>query len=438
LLFKNIAVLNEDFSVSYGMDVLIDGALITSITQGDGQDRMGPSPVCLDGEGKLLIPGFYNAHTHAPMTLLRGYGENMLLTDWLGKKVFPFEDKVTGEDCYHATMLAMAESFANGIVSSSDNYFFCDDIVRAVSESGAKMNVSRGLSFFDELLDLTRFRPYKESEKLFREHHDPEGGRIRVDIGLHAEYTATPGLIEAVAGLSADTGAPVHVHVSETRSEHEECKERNGGRTPVQTLAGGGVFDRGGLAAHCVWIEEEDADILQEKGVTVVTCPVSNMKLASGIARVPLFLEKGLNVALGTDGAASNNSLNFFESVKLMALSAKVRFGDPTLITSAEALFAATRAGALAQGRPDCGYVKEGYRADLIVLDLTSPSLNPVHEMANALVYAASNRDILMTIVDGRVVYEDGAFSTIDIEKENYETEQSKARILGELAAVKQ
>ena len=454
MLFKGIAVLKEDFSLAPGMDVRTDGARIVSITEsgtvangaGDPgvaasaasaalQDAAGPAAECvIDGRGKLLTPGFYNAHTHMPMTLMRGYGENMRLNDWLEKKIFPFEEKLTGEDCYAASALAIAEGFAHGIVSSSDHYFFCEDSIRAAVESGAKLNASRGLSYFDEVLDLTGFRPYQESRKLFSDYHDTQDGRIRVDIALHAEYTATPGLIEAAAGLSRETGAPVHVHVSETRQEHEECKGRNGGRTPTRVFADGGVFDNGGIAAHCVWVEEDDADILREKGVTAVSCPVSNMKLASGIARVPLLLEKGVNVALGTDGMASNNSLNFFEEIKLLALSAKARFGDPVLIMPEEALYAATRAGALAQGREDCGIIKEGFRADMIMLDMNSPSLNPLYEIANALVYSASSRDILMTVVDGRVVYRNGVFDTIDIERTIAATEKARLRILGELA----
>jgi len=417
------------------MNVRIEGAYIASISGSecpipkDGDNY-------IDGSGKLLMPAFYNAHAHSPMTLLRGYGENMLLMDWLMKKVGPFEGRLNGEDCYYATLLAMAESFANGIVSSSDQYFFCEDIVRAVIDSGAKMNVSRGLSFFDDVLDISAFRPYQEAKKLYRDHHGSKDGRIMVDIGLHGEYTATPELIDAVSGLLHDTGAKAHVHVSETRSEHEECKERNGGRTPAQTLADAGIFDNGGIAAHCVWIEEKDADILLEKGVTVCTCPVSNMKLASGVARVPLMLNKGLNVALGTDGAASNNSLNFFETMKMTALSARVRFGDPTLITPSEALYAATRAGALAQGRPDCGLIKEGFRADLIMLDGESPALNPSFDMANSLVFAASNRDIMLTMSDGEVVYANGQFPTIDMEIVLHETERSRARILSELKVI--
>jgi len=432
LLFKNISVLTEDFGLAEGMDVRTEGARIVSIAP-TGKDG-GSDERVIEGRGKLLMPGFFNAHAHLPMTLLRGYGESMKLMDWLEKKIFPFEDRLDGEACYNASMLAIAESFSHGVVSSSDHYFFSKYTVRAAVESKAKLNICRGLSFFDEILDLTGFKPYQESRELFNDHHDTEDGRIRVDIGIHSEYTATPGLIAAVADLSHETGMPVHVHVSETKSEHEECKERNGGRTPIQVFTDAGAFDNGGLAAHCVWVEEEDADIMCEKGITAITCPVSNMKLADGIARIPLLLEKGVNVALGTDGMASNNNSNFFEEIKMLSLGAKVRFGDPTLITPAEALYAATRAGALAQGRPDCGIIKEGFRADMIVLDLMSPSLNPVYEIANSLVFSASSRDILMTIIDGIVVYEDGAFPTVDIEKAISETDRSRNRILAELA----
>ena len=391
------------------------------------------SDYVINGAGKLLMPAFYNAHTHMPMALMRGYGENMQLKDWLEKKIFPFEEKLIGEDCYYATLLAIAEGFSHGIVSSSDHYFFCEDSVRAATEAGAKLNAARGLSYFEERLDLKTFKPYQESRSLFENHHDTVDGRIRVDMALHAEYTAAPVLIDAAADLVHETGAPLHVHVSETQSEHEGCKARYKGRTPTRVLADGGVFDNGGIAAHSVWIEEEDADILKEKGVTVTTCPVSNMKLASGVAKIPLILKKGINVAIGTDGVASNNSFNFFEEMKIMALSAKVRFADPTVIPPEQALYAATRGGAVAQGRLDCGCIKEGFRADMLVIDLGSPSMNPVYDMANALVYAASSRDILMTICDGMVVYESGKFPTVDVSRVVAEVERSRVRIIGEL-----
>ncbi|MDR3305856.1 MAG: amidohydrolase [Clostridiales Family XIII bacterium] len=439
MLFQNAAVLDEDFSVVYDRFVWIDGPRIAYIGAAPpvlgtgaaaGSDSFGE---VIDGGGLLLMPGFYNAHTHSPMSLLRGYGENMQLSDWLENRIFPFEDRLTGGDVYWATLLSMAESFAHGIISSSDMYYHCEDILRAACESGAKMNISRGLSFFGEGFDLAAYGPYAESRKLYYENHGAAGGRIRVDMALHAEFTSTPGLVRAAAALSAETGAPVHVHVSETKKEHEECKARHGGLTPVAYLADGGIFEQGGLAAHCVWITEEDADILREKGVTAATCPVSNLKLASGVMNAPMLLCRGVNIAIGTDGQASNNSLNLFEEIKLFALLCKERYGDPTLITPAQALYAATRAGALCQGRTDCGVLKAGNRADILVLDSRSPSLNPVHDAAGNLVYAASSADIRMTIIDGRTVYRDGAFPTVDMERILFETERSKSRILGEL-----
>ena len=468
LLFKNTSILNPDFSVSRGMDLRIEDARIVHIAtsqeacQGDspcgtqadlratgtscaaGGRRHIPSvPLArvIDGAHLLLIPAFYNAHTHTPMTLMRGYGENLRLQEWLGERIFPFEDKMTDEDVYYASQLAFAEGFMHGVVSMSDHYFHSETIVRAAAACGVKLNISRGLSFFDELLDLTGFTPFQESKKLYYDNHDTLDGRIRVEIALHAEYTATPSLIEAVSGLVHETGAPLHVHVSETQKEHEECKERNGGRTPARVFADGGVFDNGGVAAHCVWITEEDADVLKEKGVSVVSCPDSNMKLASGVIDAPMILEKGLNLALGTDGAASNNNFNFFEEIKLFEIGAKSRVGDPTVISPQQALFAATRGGALAQGRADCGLLAEGMRADLIALDLTAPAFEPLYDPAAALVYAASSRDIEMTVADGQIVYRraDGpaanSLPTVDLERASFEVNRSKTRILGELAA---
>ncbi|MDR1797981.1 MAG: amidohydrolase [Clostridiales Family XIII bacterium] len=443
MLFKNIAVLRGDFSIARGLDVRVEGPKIASVAAA-ALAPGGGEPGCeaVDGAGLLLMPAFYNAHTHMPMTLLRGYGENMRLQDWLGERVFPFEDKLTAGDCYHASALQCAEGFMHGVVSHTDQYFFCDDIVRAVAESGAKINIARGMSFFDELLDTETYSAFQEAKSLFDGSNGSHDGRIRVELSLHAEYTATKSLIAAVADLVHETGAPLHTHISETQDEHEQCKLRHGGKTPTQVFAEAGVFDNGGVAAHCVWATEEDAGILAEKGVSAASCPVSNMKLASGVMDAAMLYGKGVNIALGTDGAASNNSLNFFEEVKAYALLQKVRFSDPTRITPAQALYAATRGGALAQGRADCGVVEEGMRADLIAIDLTSPALTPMYDPAAALVYAASSRDIALTVSDGRVVYRrsgaadaaGGAFPTVDLERTLFEVNRAKERILGQLA----
>ena len=228
----------------------------------------------------------------------------------------------------------------------------------------------------------------------------------------------------------------MHIHVSETRSEHEGCKERHGGLTPVQYFNKMGSWDTPAIAAHCIYIEGEDYDILKEKGVTVASNPNSNLKLSSGVCNVPELLRRGIRVAIGTDSVASNNSLNFFEEMKAFALTSKMMFNDPTVVTPKETLYAATRAGALAQGRTDCGLLKEGFKADLIVVDTHKPNMVPVHDMRNNLVYSADGGDILMTMVDGKVIYENGEYKTIDIDKVIFEAQNCTDEILKKLKQV--
>ena len=222
----------------------------------------------------------------------------------------------------------------------------------------------------------------------------------------------------------------MHVHLSETQLEHEECKARHGGMTPAAYFNSLGLFDTRTTAAHCVWLEGEDYRILKEKGVTVASNPVSNMKLASGVCNVPRLLEEGINVSLGTDSVASNNSLNFIEEMKYFATAAKEHLKDPTAVTPVQALKAATAAGAQAQGRVDCGLLKEGFKADLIVLDISGPHMHPVHDLINNVVYSASGSDVVLTMADGRVLYENGRFFTIDVEKTIYEAGRMTEKIL--------
>jgi 5-methylthioadenosine/S-adenosylhomocysteine deaminase len=248
-------------------------------------------------------------------------------------------------------------------------------------------------------------------------------------MSLHMEETSTERLVRQLAEYTHGIGARMQVHVSESKYEHEGCKERHGGRTIVRYFNDLGLFDTPTTAAHCVWVEPEDMAILGEKGVTVASCPVSNLKLASGVADIPALLGAGVRVAIGTDSVASNNSLNFIEEMKFFALVNKERREDPTLITPRETVYAATRAGALSQGREDCGLIEEGACADLIVLDLDVPGMHPVFDIYNNIVYSASGSDVILTMVDGTVVYEDGEYPTIDVERAARETEKACASI---------
>ena len=428
MLFRNISLLDENFSLCQDMYLATKDDRIVYIGKTKPSGGFGRE---YDGKSRLLTPGFYNAHAHSPMALMRGYGENLALQDWLNTRIFPFEDKLSGNAVYWATMLCMAESIRFGIVSSSDMYYFTEDMVRAVLDSGAKNNISRAISnpFGTPVSELPSIREMRESVRF----NGLGNGRIKIDASLHAEYTSDEATARAVADFAKEENLNMHVHVSETKLEHEECKERREGRTPVRYLNDCGIFDTPSIAAHCVWIEGEDYDILKEKGVTVATNPVSNLKLASGICDVPALLEKGINVAIGTDSVASNNNLSFLEEIKTMALVAKVKHMDPTLITPLQALYAATRGGALAQGRDDCGVLKEGMKADLLAFRTDTPEMNPVHDMMNNMVYSASDGDIAMTMIDGEVLYEEGEFTKLDTERICFEAGKATEGILKEL-----
>ena len=413
MLFSNIDILDEHFEHHTGYYVGVKDQKIAYIGPVAPQEDYGE---VYDGTGKLLMPGFVNAHSHSAMTLMRGYAENMALNDWLHKQIFPFEAKLDGEAIYNGTMLAAAEMLRFGIVSTTDMYFDAAANHRAVQDSGIKMNFSVSTTCFDDR-GARELPAYREAMEALPLYHNSADGRMKLDLAIHAEYTSTPKVVADMAEIAKETGLNLHLHLSETKAEQEACKQRHG-KTPARYFYDAGVFDAPTTAAHCVWLEGEDFDLLKEKGVSVASNPVSNLKLASGFCNAPLMLEKGINVALGTDSVASNNNLNILEEVKLFATLFKATSGDPTAITPKQALYAATRAGALSQGRGDCGLVKEGFRADLIVLDLRDRAyLRPCHNMVNNVVFSAMGTDVCLTMVDGKVLYKDGIYTTMDLEQ---------------------
>ena len=429
MLFRNITILDEDLNVRENMFVQTKGDRICYIGEQEPENQGGE---VYEGKGRLLMPGFFNAHAHSPMALMRGYGENLSLQDWLNTRIFPFEDKLDGNAVYWGTMLCMAESLRFGIVSTSDMYYFVRDMARAVIDSGCKNNISRSIVAFDDAPFASR-ESVREMEEAFRELNGAADGRVIMEASLHAEYTSNEQTARDLAAWCRENGARMQVHVSETKTEHEECKGRHGGKTPVRYLADCGIFDVPTVAAHCVHIEGEDYAILREKGVTVATNPCSNLKLASGILDSKRVLDEGINLAIGTDSVASNNNLDFLGEIKTLAMVSKVRAMDPTAVTPKEALYAATRAGALAQGRTDSGILKEGCKADLITLRTDVINMSPVHDIINNIVYSAAGGDVAMTMVDGRVLYKDGEYMSIDLERTMYEVEKAKDQILARL-----
>lgn len=429
MIFKNITLIDEKMIPRENMFLGTRGAFIAYIGETEPREDYGRE---IDGKNRLLIPAFYNAHTHSPMQLLRGYGENLSLMDWLFKRIFPFEAQLTSEDIYYGALLHTAEMARFGIVGATDMYKDGISLCRAFADGGVKGNISTGCTCFDDR-SFTEMHDYRETLNMLSEYKDYDDGRIMPEFSLHAEYTSTPKIVGTLADTAKRAGTGMNVHVSETENEVKECKERHGGKSPVEYFADLGLFDVPATAAHCVHIDDGDIEILKKHNVSVATCPKSNLKLASGICPADKLLKKGVNLALGTDGTASNNNLNMLEEIKFFALIHKGINSNPELITPAQALYAATRAGALAQRRCDCGLLAEGFRADIAMLDISGVYMKPVHNILNNLIYSAAGTDVCMTVCDGKILYENGEYYAVDVEKASYETEKSKKRILKRL-----
>ena len=429
MLFERIGLVDENFGYRENMYVGTSGNLIVYVSsEAPSAEMIENLGEKYDGKGKVLMPGFVNAHGHSPMSLMRGYGENLPLQSWLFDLVFPFEAHLYGKAVYWGQLLSMAESIRYGIISTSDIYFFLDDMAKAVSTSGAKANISQGVS-------ANGFKPsenpgIKAMHESIIMFHGIEDGRILTDACIHAEYTSNEETVQAVLEEAHKYDVITHIHISETEFEVEECKKRHNGLTPVEYFNDMGAFDKRALAAHCVHVTDNDMDILKAKDVSVATNPISNLKLVSGICEADKMLKKGINLCVGTDSSTSNNSLDFFEELKTFALLGKLKAKDPAALTPQQVLYAGTRAGAIAQGRMDCGLVKEGYKADLIVVDTDVPNMQPVFNMMNNLVYSACGKDVVLTMCDGRVLYRDGEYTTIDIEKTIAETDAARKKIL--------
>ncbi|MGI6045700.1 MAG: amidohydrolase [Eggerthellaceae bacterium] len=431
MLFRKIDIVDENFRYLPSQWVGTEGSRITYISSEKPQDSNRFGEV-YDGNGKLLMPALYNAHAHAAMTLLRGYAENLPLQSWLNDSVWPFEAKMTPEDNYWATLLACAEMARYGTVSFSDMYYAMDERIAAVNEAHMKTNICEGLIAFEE-------KPYADypicadNEQWVKKYHLSSEGRIRVDYNIHAEYTSNPQTCADIAKIAKDKGLRIHMHVSETKAEHEECKERHHGMTPFQYFESLGVLDVPVTAAHCVWVDDNDLEIIKNHHVFVAANPASNMKLGSGFAPIPKMLDEGISVCLGTDGVASNNNHDMFQDMYLLASIYKGFTHDPSVISPTQVLQATSRMGALSQGREDCGLIQVGAKADLCVLDTTGPSFCPATDPICNVVFAGHGSDVVLTLCDGHVTYRDGDWPDIDLEKVKGEVSARTQRIISSL-----
>ena len=377
----------------------------------------------IDCKENLVMPAFYNAHCHAAMTLFRGYGEDLPLRRWLDEKILPAEEKLNFRRVHYGTRLAIAEMIKNGVVSFSDMYMFQDATAEAVLEAGVKANLARSIVSFDPDIKPEDDHRFAESIKLVEQYHGAGDGRLKVDMSLHAEYSNVDACCRYVAEYAAENGLRMQLHLSETEKEHLECIERHG-MTPAAYFASLGVLDVPTTAAHCVWVSDEDIAILKEKGVYVAHNPVSNLKLGSGVMPLRKMLDAGVNVAFGTDGVASNNALSVLRELQTAAILHKGIHRDPENIRAAELPVLATRNGALSQGREDCGTLAVGAKADIIMIDLNAINNVPCYDLATTLAYSADHSNVLLTMCDGRILWENGEYTSIDTECLLFEARQ--------------
>lgn len=354
----------------------------------------------IDAGGNLLMPGFKNAHTHSAMTFLRSYADDLPLQEWLFDRVFPMEDKLTDEDVYWYTILAVMEYLTSGITANFDMYKKNPAIARATKDTGFRTVLCGSINDYGGTV--------KEIEEEYLQYNEMSP-LLSYQLGFHAEYTTKREILEEMAALAHKYKAPVYTHNSETKSEVQGCIERYG-TTPTAFLNQLGMFEYGGGGFHCVHMSEEDLQIYKDKNIWVVTNPASNLKLASGIAPLCSMLDKGIGLAIGTDGSASNNCLDMFREMFLATGLQKVTSFDASAMDGMDVLRMATVGGAHAMCLPDCDILADGKQADIIMLDLNQPNMQPVNNLAKNIVYSGSKQNVIMTMVAGNILYEKGAF----------------------------
>ena len=379
----------------------------------------------IDGAGKLLIPGLINSHTHVPMTILRNAADDLKFHEWLFGRILPLEEKLFPEDCYWGTQLGLMEMLRTGTTCFLDMYFHIDHIAQAISDAGARAVLSRGLmgGAEDPSGGERRLREAEDEVFRWRGHEN-----LSFMLAPHAPYTCDPGYQREVAQTAKQLGLGIHTHIAESVREVEEIVTTYGKR-PAALLEESGLLTNKTVAAHCVHLDGADIERLARCGVHVAHNPVSNLKLANGIAPVPKLLAAGVNVALGTDGAASNNTLNLFRDLNFATLLHKGVSGNPEVVPAAQGLEMVWANGALALGLGNVGKLAEGFLADLVLIDLSHPNLQPSNDPITALAYAASGHEVALTMVGGKILYENGTYPTIDAARVYEEVEKICGRI---------
>ncbi|MCD7773848.1 MAG: amidohydrolase [Ruminococcus sp.] len=400
-----ILTLDNSYDIFEG-EIHIDGDSICYI----GEPVDGEFDEVIDAGGNLVMPSFKNAHTHSAMTFLRSYADDLPLMDWLNKQVFPMEAKLTEEDVYVFSKLAILEYLSSGITACFDMYMKIDSFAKAMIDSGFKAVICSSLNDFGGSVEQTEedFLKFNSLSPL-----------ISYRLGLHAQYTTKLSTIKGIVELCQKYEASFWSHNSETKDETDGCyKEYN--MSPTALFDSLGAYEYGGGGYHCVYISDPDIEIFKKKGLWVVTNAGSNTKLASGIADITKLQKQGVNLAVGTDGAASNNALDMFREMYLITGLQKLKYNDAAVCPAEEVLKMATVGGAYAMGLDDCDVLAVGKKADLIILDLHKPNMQPENNIVKNIVYSGSKQNVKLTMINGEVLYRDGEYFLDESEEDIY------------------
>ena len=421
---QNTQILTMTGAPLYTGDILIENDIIKALGTVNAQDAEGAQ--IIDGRRTVAMPGLVNTHTHAAMTLLRSYADDMELMPWLNDKIWPAEAKFVNEYIYWGSALAAVEMIQSGTTTFADMYDSMHEVAKVTEESGLRANLARGCVVFSD----PELKNIQKNVRLYENFNNTADGRIKVWFAPHAPYTCPPEYVEKIVEAAKSCDAGIHVHLAETLDEQRQIAEGYG-KTPTEYLNDLGVFELPTLAAHSVYLNDSDIAILKEHNVGIAHNPSSNLKLASGIANIPKYLQAGLNVGIGTDGCSSNNTLNMFKEMTICSFVQKVNAMDPTVLPAEEILRLATIGGAKALRWDDeIGTLEVGKKADLILVDIDKPHFAPWNNPVSDLVYSAQGSDVKTTIVNGKLLMKDYEVLTLDVERIMAETERIARNVL--------
>lgn len=410
ILIKNAIILDPEKDINAKKDLLIKDDLIYKIDKEIAQDNVDK---VIDAKDKILLPGFVNTHTHLSMALFRGLADDLSLDEWLNDNIWPMEANLNEYYCYIGALLGAVELIKSGTTTFSDMYFYMEDVAKAVEESGIRAVLSYGMIDFGD--EEKRKAEIEKNMNLFKNCHNTADGRIKVFFGPHSPYTASEELLKEVRKLADENNIKIHIHVSETQKEIDDVSAEKGLR-PFEYLDSIGFLGPDVICAHSVWLSDEEIEIIKKHDVKISHNPCSNMKLASGIAPVKKLLDNDICVAIGTDGASSNNNLDIIEELKTASLLQKVSTLDPEALNSDEALAMGTIEGAKALGLDDeIGTIEVGKKADLILIDTNNANMIPdSSKLSSNIIYAANGFNVDTTICNGQILMENRQLTTLD------------------------